>query len=310
MCRVIIKDVVEKVKVLLKMVLWVINNEFLVMQVICVWVLCVIVEFDYEFDLFVCNLCSGIIFVIGLVYDNLNLYYIIGVQNGVLVVCCEIGFGLQIYFCDLSLLLLVDELVDWVQCLCLVGLVLIVLMFECCDLIQVLIVCGIKLVCIIVVIEDLVDGVCVFVDDCEVVYEIIEYLIQLGYQCIGFFWGGSLYCFLGECYVGYEVVLKDYGMIVDKYLVVQGDYIFDDGFCGVCCLLVLCELFIVIFGFNDEIVVGVLVVVKLVGMNVLYDLFIVGFEDSLFLCQLWLLLIIVKQVIEDIVCYVVCLLIV
>lgn len=50
-------------------------------------------------------------------------------------------------------------------------------MFECCDLVVVLIVCGIKLVCIIVVIVDLEDGVCVFVDDCEVVYEIIEYLI-------------------------------------------------------------------------------------------------------------------------------------
>lgn len=42
-------------------------------------VLCVIVELDYEFDFVVCNLCIGIMLVVGLVYDNFNLYYIIGV---------------------------------------------------------------------------------------------------------------------------------------------------------------------------------------------------------------------------------------
>ena len=71
-----------------------------------------------------------------------------------------------------------------------------------------------------------------FVDDREAAYEITEHLIQLGHQRIGFLWGGSSHRSSGERYAGYEAALKDYGMTVDKHLVVQGDYTFDDGFRG------------------------------------------------------------------------------
>lgn len=267
---------------------------------------CVVEVLGYCFNLLVCSLCVVYFYVIGLVYDNLNVYYVISLQEGVLLVCCECGFGLQIYFCDVSLLYLVEELVVLVKCVWLVGLVLVLLMFEQLELIVMLKEYDVYFVCIIVLCDDFKDGYfCVYVDDCDVVYVIIEYLIQFGYMCIGFLWGELYYCFSFECYQGYVDVLKDYGIVFNKKLVLLGCYVFDDGFCGVCKLFVLKELFIVIFGSNDEIVVGVLVVVCLIGLDVLWDLFIVGFEDNLFFKQVWLVLIIVCQFICEIVCYVV-----
>ncbi|KAG1254541.1 hypothetical protein G6F68_010800 [Rhizopus microsporus] len=195
-------------------------------------VLRAIAELDYEPDPSARNLRSGTTFVIGLVYDNPNPYHIIGVQNGVLAACRETGFGLQIHPCDSSSPLLADELADWVQRSRLAGLVLTAPMSERRDLIQALTARGIKLVRIIAATEDPADGACVFVDDREAAYEITEHLIQLGHQRIGFLWGGISHRSSGERYAGYEAALKDYGMTVDKHLVVQGDYTFDEGFRG------------------------------------------------------------------------------
>ncbi|PSD30814.1 LacI family transcriptional regulator, partial [Stenotrophomonas maltophilia] len=300
MRRATIKDVAEKAKVSLKTVSRVINNEPSVMQATRARVLRAIAELDYEPDPSARNLRSGTTFVIGLVYDNPNPYHIIGVQNGVLAACRETGFGLQIHPCDSSSPLLADELADWVQRSRLAGLVLTAPMSERRDLIQALTARGIKLVRIIAATEDPADGACVFVDDREAAYEITEHLIQLGHQRIGFLWGGSSHRSSGERYAGYEAALKDYGMTVDKHLVVQGDYTFDDGFRGARRLLALREPPTAIFGSNDEIAAGVLAAAKSAGMNVPYDLSIAGFEDSPFSRQSWPPLTTAKQATEDI----------
>ena len=221
MRRATIKDVAEKAKVSLKTVSRVINNEPSVMQATRARVLRAIAELDYARSVRA-QPAQRHYFVIGLVYDNPNPYHIIGVQNGVLAACRETGFGLQIHPCDSSSPLLADELADWVQRSRLAGLVLTAPMSERRDLIQALTARGIKLVRIIAATEDPADGACVFVDDREAAYEITEHLIQLGHQRIGFLWGGSSHRSSGERYAGYEAALKDYGMTVDKHLVVQG----------------------------------------------------------------------------------------
>jgi LacI family transcriptional regulator len=71
---------------------------------------------------------------------------------------------------------------------------------------------------------------CVYVDDRDAAYAITEHLIQLGHQRIGFLWGGSEHRSSPERYQGYEDALKDYGIALDRKLMVPGDYTFDDGF--------------------------------------------------------------------------------
>ncbi|WDS35452.1 LacI family DNA-binding transcriptional regulator [Pseudoxanthomonas sp.] len=301
MRRPTIKDVAERAKVSLKTVSRVINNEPSVMQGTRARVLRAIAELDYEPDPAARNLRSGTPFVIGLVYDNPNPYHIIGVQNGVLAACRETGFGLQIQPCDSTSPLLAEELAEFVQRSRLAGLVLTAPMSERPELIAALTARGIQLVRIIAATEDPGDGPpCVYVDDKDAAYEITEHLIQLGHQRIGFLMGGLAHRSSTERYAGYEQALKDYGITLDKHLVIPGDYTFDDGFRGARRLLALREPPTAIFGSNDEIAAGVLAAAKSTGMNVPYDLSIAGFEDSPFSKQSWPPLTTAKQATEDI----------
>jgi len=301
MRRPTIKHVAERAQVSLKTVSRVINNEPSVMQATRARVLHAIAELDYEPDPSARNLRSTTAFVIGLVYDNPNAYHIIGVQNGVLAACRETSFDLQIHPCDATSPLLADELVEWARRSRLAGLVLTAPMSESAELVAALVARGVKFVRIIAATEDPNDGLpCVYVDDRDAAYEVTEHLIQLGHQRIGFLWGGLAHRSSTERYQGYEQALKDYGITLDKHLVIPGDYTFDDGFRGARRLLALRDPPTAIFGSNDEIAAGVLAAAKSAGMNVPYDLSIAGFEDSPFSRQSWPPLTTAKQATEEI----------
>ena len=300
MRRPTIKDVAERASVSLKTVSRVINNEPSVMQATRSRVLAAIAELDYEPDATARNLRSGTPFVIGLVYDNPNPYHIIGLQNGVLSACRETGFGLQIHPCDATSPLLAEELVELVQRSRLAGLVLTAPISEHPEVIEALARAGVRATRIIAAAEDPGDGhPCVYIDDRDAAYEITEHLIQLGHQRIGFLWGAQEHRSSSERYLGYELALNDYGITLDKHLVVPGDYTFDDGFRGARRLLALRDPPTAIFGSNDEIAAGVLAAAKSAGMNVPYDLSIAGFEDSPFSRQSWPALTTAKQATED-----------
>jgi LacI family transcriptional regulator len=195
----------------------------------------------------------------------------------------------------------IDELGEWARRSRLAGLVLTAPMSESTELVEALAARGIKLVRIIAATEDPKDGhLCVFVDDRDAAYEITEHLIQLGHQRIGFLWGGAAHRSSQERYHGYEDALKDYGITLDKHLVVPGDYTFDDGFRGARRLLALREPPTAIFGSNDEIAAGVLAAAKSAGVDVPFDLSIAGFEDSPISKQSWPALTTAKQATEDI----------
>lgn len=301
MRRPTIKDVAERAKVSLKTVSRVINNEPSVMQATRARVLHAIDELDYEPDPSARSLRSATPYVIGLVYDNPNPYHIIGVQNGVLAACRETGFDLQIHPCDSSSPLLADELGEWARRSRLAGLVLTAPMSESTELVEALAARGVKLVRIIAATEDPKDGhPCVFVNDRDAAYEITEHLVQLGHQRIGFLWGGAAHRSSQERYQGYEDALKDYGITLDKHLVVPGDYTFDDGFRGARRLLALREPPTAIFGSNDEIAAGVLAAAKSAGVDVPFELSIAGFEDSPVSKQSWPALTTAKQATEEI----------
>jgi LacI family transcriptional regulator len=141
---------------------------------------------------------------------------------------------------------------------------------------------------------------CVYVDDRDAAYAITEHLIQLGHQRIGFLWGGSEHRSSVERYQGYEDALKDYGIALDRKLIVPGDFTFDDGFRGARKLLALKDRPSAIFGSNDEIAAGVLAAAHSDGINVPYELSIAGFEDSPFSKQSWPALTTARQATEEI----------
>src|SRR5207344_346357 len=105
-------------------------------------------------------------YALGLVYDNPNPYYVIALQTGVLSVCREAGYGLQIHPCDSSSPALATELVHLVQRARLAGLVLAPPMSERRELVDQLSAQGVRLVCVVSAAADPHDGTpCIFVDD-------------------------------------------------------------------------------------------------------------------------------------------------
>src|SRR5690606_27797416 len=160
---------------------------------------------------------------------------------------------------------------------------------------------GVRATRIIAAAEDPDDGYpCVYVDDRDAAYEITEHLIQLGHQRIGFLRPGPAHRSSSERYLGYEQALKDYGITLDKHLVIPGDYTFDDGFRGARRLLALRDPPPAIFGSNDEIAAGVLAAAQSAGMNVHYARSIAGVEVSPFSRQSWPALTTAKQASEEI----------
>lgn len=301
MRRPTIKDVAASAQVSLKTVSRVINDEPSVQARTRERVRQAIAALGYQPDPSARSLRSAQSYAIGLLYDNPNPYYVIAVQNGVLSVCRETGYGLQIHPCDSSSPNLAGEIIDLVQRARLAGLVLAPPMSERQELVNELVAHGIKLVRIVSSAADPQDGsACIYVDDRDAAYEITEYLIQLGHSRIGFLWGGKSHGSSWERHKGYEDALRDYGIGIDPELVVEGDYSFDDGFRGARRLLALANRPTAIFGSNDEIAAGVLAAARSSGMNVPYDLSIAGFEDSPFSKQSWPALTTAKQATEEI----------
>ncbi len=301
MGRPTIKEVAARAQVSLKTVSRVINDETGVHADTRERVLRAVNELGYRPDASARSLRTAQSYAIGLLYDNPNPHYVIAMQRGVLSVCRDTGYGLQIHPCDSSSPNLAAELVALVQHARLAGIVLAPPMSERQDLVQELAAHGIPLVRVVSAATDPQDGsACIYVDDRDAAYEITEHLIQLGHQRIGFLWGGKSHGSSWERYQGYEAALRDYGIAVDPELVVEGDYAFDDGFRGARKLFALPEPPTAIFGSNDEIAAGVLAAARSSGLNVPYDLSIAGFEDSPFSKQSWPPLTTAKQATEEI----------
>ena len=296
-----IKDVAERAGVSLKTVSRVINNEPSVHARTREKVQREIDALGYQPDPSARSLRSTRAYALGLVYDNPNAHYIINLQRGVLSVCRSSGFGLQIHPCDSASPKLADELCTLVQRSRLAGLVLAPPMSEQPELIRTLTDAGIPFMRIISARKDPQDGApCVYVDDRDAAYAITEHLIQLGHQRIGFLWGGHEHRSSIERYQGYEDALKDYGITLDRKLILPGDFTFDDGFRGARKLLALKDRPTAIFGSNDEIAAGVLAAAHSDGINVPYELSIAGFEDSPFSKQSWPALTTARQATEEI----------
>ena len=150
-------------------------------------------------------------------------------------------------------------------------------MSERMDLIKYLAANGIRFVRIISAAEDPNDGYpCVYVDDRDAAYDITEHLIQLGHQAHSVSCGAAKRTDRARSVSRAQSALKDYGIPLDKKLVIPGDYSFDDGFRGARRLFALRKRPTAIFGSNEQIAAGVLAAAKSSGIDVHVELSIAG----------------------------------
>jgi LacI family transcriptional regulator len=288
MGSVTLDDVATQAGVSAKTVSRVVNGERSVRQETRRRVLCAIEQLDYRPNMLARGLSGSHAYTIGLVYDNPNAYYIIAMQQGALMACDDLNFGLQIRPCNSRGLELAEELRDFAHRSRLSGLVLTTPVSERAASLHRLAAYGIPFVRILSAAGDPRDGfACVYVDDRDAAYAITAHLLQLGHVRIGFLRGGKHHHASAERLRGYKDALRDYGVPLHKELVIDGDYVFDDGFRGARRLLDLARPPTAIFGCNDEIAAGALAAAQSTGLNVPYDVSIAGFEDSPFSRHSW-----------------------
>lgn len=134
---------------------------------------------------------------------------------------------------------------------------------------------------------------CVVLDDCYGVWLVICYLIQQGYMCIGYLCLNYDIFDVEDWLQGYYVVLEESGLLCNDWLVMfveldesGGEQVMIELFgCGCYFSVVVC--------YNDLMVVGVMGVLNDNGIDVLWEILLIGFDDVLILCYVCLWLIIV-----------------
>lgn len=245
-------------------------------------------QLGYRPNLFARGLGGARSHTIGLVYNNPNAYLVVASLQGAITACDDLAFALQAHPFDSLEPTLPEKLVGFAASNGLAGLVLTPPISERATAIAALVEHHVPYVPVLSTTADPGGSTpCVYIDDRGAAYAITEHLIHLGHRRIGFLKGGPGHHASSERFDGYRQALEEYGIPLQAELVVDGDYVFSDGFRGACRLFSLQAPPSAIFGSNDEIAAGALAAAFSSGLQVPYDVSIAGFEDSPFSRHSW-----------------------
>lgn len=126
---------------------------------------------------------------------------------------------------------------------------------------------------------------CVWIDDVWLICEFIVYFCDVGYICIVYVFGLLDYVYLK---VRFDVYVEEIG---SDELLCEGDFIVVSGCDIIVEFLVLFDFLIVVFYFNDMMVIVGLFFVWLQGFFIFWDFVIFGFDDDYLLVYFFFVLI-------------------
>ena len=124
-------------------------------------------------------------------------------------------------------------------------------------------------------------------NDREVVREACRAMVAAGHRRFGFVRGPSGFRSALEREEGFRDTMAEAGIAIDDVLFAQGNYRFETGIVAGNELLVATPRPTAIFASNDEMAAGVLLAAKKRGIEVPYELSIVGFDDSPTASHMW-----------------------
>jgi len=119
----------------------------------------------------------------------------------------------------------------------------------------------------------------VYTDGCQGMHEITRFVLEMGHREIAYIGGpneapNSMYR-----YAGFERALKDFGLALDKELIVEGNYKISGGREGVLELLGRGRDFTAVVCANDLMAVGAMEELKGAGFRIPEDVSVTGFDD-------------------------------
>lgn len=120
---------------------------------------------------------------------------------------------------------------------------------------------------------------CVYIDNQKAMYDLIQYLIDIGHRRIGFIAGPLGSYSTDERYKGYLKALEDNQIPLDEDLMVQGDYVLTEGYNAMGRLLDRNVDMTVVACCNDLMAIGALEKLEEQGIKVPDELSLVGFDN-------------------------------
>ena len=277
--RATIDDVAASAGVSIKTVSRVLNDEPNVRAETRERVLAAARQLAYQPNVSARRLASQRSFVIGLLYDNPDSDYVMGIQAGALEVCLPLDYHLLIHPCSTLAPSLVDEALRLHHRSMVDGFILTQPVSDFEPLIGALARADIPFVCIS---QRPGPGAvaCVSVDDEQAARRMTDHLISLGHRRIGFVMGHPAHGSSHDRLDGFRASLRAHGIAPEDAPVEQGLYTFDSGYSCAQRLLARDPRPTAVFASDDHMAMGVLTAADERRLAVPDDLSVCGFDDT------------------------------
>ncbi len=271
-----IKDVASHSLVSIKTVSRVINNEYGVSKITKSNLFIFIKALDYNPNKAAQGLRSKKSFLIGLVYDNPDKFYLSDIQSGVLETCAKNGFSVVLFPCNHKEKDLTEKLIEFAKRTNLDGLIPTISHTDMKELVK-----NLQLeIPLCVVSPGLLTSnpLCVSSDDFKATYSMTCHLIKQGHKEIGFIKGH-------KDHGAIESDLRKVGIRtkIDDRNIRPGTKHYDWEIKGVPIRLEIGP----IFASNDAMAAGVMKAAHKAKINIPNDISLVGFDNSPTASQAW-----------------------
>lgn len=281
-----INDVARLAGVSKKTVSRVINNSPFVREETRAKVEAVIAESGFTPDPQARGLAFRRSFLVGMIYDNPSPNYVVNMQQGVLDAVRGSGLELVVHPCNRASDSFLVDVEGFVVRQKLFGVVMPPSVSEDERVVALLRQADCPYVRIASVSLD-EPGCMVVTNDSRGAAEAARHLAQLGHRRVAFISGPDSFRSSHERGRGFSEGLAEYGLRLDPAYVRRGAYTFESGAEAAADLLALPDPPTAIFAGNDEMAIGVMKAARDRGLDVPFDLSIVGFDDLPMASRVW-----------------------
>jgi len=280
-----ITDVAKRAGVSKKTVSRVLNAEPHVRQTTLEKVNKAINELGFKRSPFGLSLARKRSYLLGLIYDNPSLNFVMHLQTGILRACKTQNMALCLHQCSYKSPNLVDEVAQLIANTMVDGLILPAPVCDDQSLIDMLKSQGIHYVCISP--KDTDHQLSVSVNNEQAAFNLTEYLINMGHRDICFIKGHPDLASSAARAAGFERAMKKHDLKLEDTSIIRGMNNFDSGRAAVKQLLERPARPTAIFANNDDMASGVMYETRAHSIDIPKDISIVGFDDSPISQQLW-----------------------
>lgn len=281
-----INDVARLAGVSKKTVSRVINNSPFVREETRAKVEAVIAESGFSPDPQARGLAFRRSFLVGMIYDNPSPNYVVNMQQGVLDAVRGSGLELVVHPCNRASDSFLADVEGFVVRQKLFGVVMPPSVSEDERVVALLRDADCPYVRIASVSLD-EPARMVVTNDSRGAAEAARHLAQLGHTRVAFISGPDSFRSSHERGRGFSEGLAEYGLMLDPAYVRRGAYTFESGAEAAADLLALPDPPTAIFAGNDEMAIGVMKAARDRGLDVPFDLSIVGFDDLPMASRVW-----------------------